>query len=136
MTNESRLRSSSNWPYVAFWREKLGGGAGGGREGGGAAEGAAARGGGEGGERGGFGAAHVPACPVLFMWGGAKPCMFHSDRWLEEVANKHERDGCSGVVEVKGAGHWFPVTHAAFTGDVLDAWLSGRALPTGTRSRL
>ena len=47
-----------------------------------------------------------PQCPVLFLYGGRKPVMFHSERWLKIVAETGGQSIC-----VDGAGHWFMETH-------------------------
>lgn len=120
------IPASRNWPYVRYWQEAFGA--------------LRTRDSSEGREWGsvdkrrGSGARTVPACPVLFMYGGAKPVNFHSERWLRDV----EANGAgSGVVELKGAGHWFPVTHANTTSDVLDAWISeGKVSAVPVRSSL
>ena len=66
--------------------------------------------------------ARVPSCPLLYMYGADKPARFHGDRWLEDV-----RASGGQVVEVKGAGHWFQVTHADQVNEVLIRWLEDTA---------
>jgi cis-3-alkyl-4-acyloxetan-2-one decarboxylase len=52
-------------------------------------------------------ALYRPRCPVLFLWGERKPVMFHSDQWLQIVADSGGR--AEGLA---GAGHWLMETHA------------------------
>jgi pimeloyl-ACP methyl ester carboxylesterase len=59
-----------------------------------------------------------PRCPVLFIWGERKPVMFHSDRWLEIVAQSGGRG-----IGLDGAGHWFMETHPEETNRLLSEWL-------------
>ena len=121
-----------NWPYLRFWQEQLararrkGGGAGGGADRG--ADRGADGGAGRGGRRG-----RVPSCPTLYMYGADKPSRFHGDDWLVAV----EGNGAgSGVVRVEGAGHWFPVTHAAEVNARLTEWLDTVVeLPPTPKSR-
>lgn len=60
-----------------------------------------------------------PRCPVLFLYGERKPLMFHSQRWLEIVAESGGRS--RGVA---GAGHWFMETHPGTVNEELAAWFS------------
>jgi len=58
-----------------------------------------------------------PACPVLYLFGEAKPLMFHSDRWLQIVADS------GGYAEgITGAGHWLMETHAKDVNEKLLDW--------------
>jgi pimeloyl-ACP methyl ester carboxylesterase len=58
-----------------------------------------------------------PKCPVLFLYGERKPMMFHSDKWLQIVA-----DSGGGSVGVPGAGHWLMETHAGPVNEWLEDW--------------
>lgn len=78
----------------------------------------------------------VPSCPLLYMYGTAKPARFHGDRWIRDVLNGGESNR---VVAVEGAGHWFLVTHAGEVNDALLQWLDDTANLSSTpqqRSRL
>lgn len=48
-----------------------------------------------------------PTCPLLFMYGLKKNCMFHDDEYLKKIA---ATDGCSSVG--MDAGHWFMIDDA------------------------
>ena len=138
------IPSARNWPYLRFWQEKWSGVRGG------AAEAVAAVTTGREGdakrvsdvpatsavsaedvdederrrrrkEKRGR-SARIPSCPLLYMYGADKPARFHGDRWLEDV-----RASGGQVVEVKGAGHWFQVTHADQVNEVLIRWLEDTA---------
>lgn len=145
------IPSSRNWPYFCFWQELLRASQPAMfRRGSGAERGAV---GGEGREENekkskksspgdsvgtkdellvsGVGATgrlrsgdKVPSCPLLYMYGADKRVRFHGDRWLHNVRNNGPG---SEVVEVKGAGHWFPVTHASLVNEVLIRWLEDTA---------
>ena len=114
-----------NWPYLAFWRERLG-----------------RRARGDGGDgngnmviRGVKGNRRVPHCPVLYMYGADKPSRFHGDGWLAGV----RANGVGSlVVRVENAGHWFPVTHADVVNERLTRWLDliGDLPRTSIRSAL
>jgi len=58
-----------------------------------------------------------PKCPVLFVYGERKPMMFHSDRWLQIVA-----DSGGGSVGIPGAGHWLMETHSGQVNELLKDW--------------
>jgi pimeloyl-ACP methyl ester carboxylesterase len=61
-----------------------------------------------------------PKCPVLYLFGEAKPLMFHSPKWLQIVA------GSSGRAEgIAGAGHWLMETHAGIVNELLVDWFEG-----------
>lgn len=60
-----------------------------------------------------------PRCPVLYLFGERKPLMFHSEKWLEIVA---ESGGWSKGIE--GAGHWLMESHADAVNRELLNWLS------------
>jgi pimeloyl-ACP methyl ester carboxylesterase len=48
-------------------------------------------------------------CPLLFMWGGKKKCMFHDKQFLARVQGT---EGSKALV-VPDGGHWFAKTHSA-----------------------
>ena len=143
---EPNAKAALNWPYLAFWREKIA-----------AARPAPARPDdqreeagetpertdsawgkshatreGEKTPRGDRGGGRVPTCPTLYMFGGHKPARFHGDRWLREVrANGPGSD----AVEMPG-GHWFLVSHAEEVNERLARWLEEIAtLPGNARVR-
>jgi len=58
-----------------------------------------------------------PGCPVLYLYGQAKPVMFHSDRWLKMVEESGGR--CKGIA---GAGHWFMETHPDVVNQSIADW--------------
>lgn len=80
---QAELKSRCNYPYFYFWRGML-----------------LPR------WRSSLLGYYRPGCPVLYLYGQAKPVMFHSERWLKIVA---ESGGKSAGVA--GAGHWFMETH-------------------------
>ena len=61
---------------------------------------------------------YKPACPVLFIYGGNKPLMFHSDRWLEILEKTSGRSEC-----IAGGAHWFMETHPEEINGLIDEWL-------------
>jgi len=66
---------------------------------------------------------YQPACPLLYLYGQAKPVMFHSERWLRIVAESGGR--CSGI---EGAGHWFMETHPEAVNLAIKEWcLTGKS---------
>jgi pimeloyl-ACP methyl ester carboxylesterase len=78
------IRSRYNYPYFYFWRAML-----------------------VPGWRDRFLRRYRPQCPVMYLFGEAKPVMFHSEKWLEIVA-----DGGGRAEGLAGAGHWLMETHA------------------------
>jgi pimeloyl-ACP methyl ester carboxylesterase len=62
-----------------------------------------------------------PRCPVLYLYGARKPLMFHSEKWIQIVA---ESGGRSQGVE--GAGHWLMETHAEVVNPELLAWFQAQ----------
>ena len=121
------VSAALNWPYAAFWRERLRGGGGGGED----EEKTSAD------ERriGDASSRRVPSCATLYMYGTDKPARFHGDRWLKDV---RENPAGGKVVAVEGAGHWFLVTHASATNEALSTWLreTEDAPPPRSRSAL
>ena len=64
-----------------------------------------------------------PNCPVLYLFGKRKPLMFHSQKWLQIVADS------GGYAEgIAGAGHWLMETHAEAVNEKIGDWF--RDLPT------
>jgi pimeloyl-ACP methyl ester carboxylesterase len=62
---------------------------------------------------------YVPKCPTLFMYGLAKPVMFHSDRWLK-VLSEH-----GGSYEaITDGDHWFMESHATQVNASIQRWLN------------
>ena len=61
---------------------------------------------------------YTPQCPILFIYGGNKPLMFHSERWLKIVEQTSGRNEC-----IEGAGHWFMESHADQVNQLIGAWL-------------
>lgn len=60
---------------------------------------------------------YQPGCPVLYLYGKRKPVMFHSERWLQIVAE------CGGRSEgIDGAGHWFMETHPDIVNQAIAGW--------------
>jgi pimeloyl-ACP methyl ester carboxylesterase len=68
-----------------------------------------------------------PQCPVLFLWGGRKPVMFHSMKWLEIVEASGGHSRC-----VEGAGHWLMESHADEVNRVIRDWLSRGVVQPGS----
>ena len=70
-----------------------------------------------------------PKLPTLFFFGKRKPFMFHSARWLAQLATT---PGC----EVKGldAGHWMMKQKPAEFNATLRAWLDKTPAPSPTEA--
>lgn len=62
-----------------------------------------------------------PNCPVLYLYGQAKPVMFHSERWLKIVTESSGR--CIGIAS---AGHWFMETHPHVVNQAIADWCEPR----------
>ncbi len=90
----ARLKSRFNYPYFYFWRGMF-----------------LSR------WKGSLLGYYKPTCPVLFLYGQAKPVMFHSERWLKIVAESGGR--CQGV---DGAGHWFMESHPDIVNQAIADW--------------
>ncbi len=58
-----------------------------------------------------------PTCPLLYLYGLAKPVMFHSERWLKIVAKAGGRSA-----GIEGAGHWFMETHPEQVNQAIADW--------------
>jgi pimeloyl-ACP methyl ester carboxylesterase len=95
----STLRSRCNYPYFYYWRSLM-------------LPWARSRLLGE----------YRPQCPVLYIYGGAKPLMFHTDHWLSIV----EQTGGQNVCIEQGS-HWFMEAQAAQTNELLNEWLGKNA---------
>lgn len=65
-----------------------------------------------------------PRCPVLYLYGKRKPLMFHSEKWLQIVADTGGRS--QGV---EGAGHWLMETHPEAVNENLLAWFEAVDTP-------
>lgn len=66
-----------------------------------------------------------PSCPVLYLWGEAKPFHFHSERWLEMVEASGGR-----YKDIEGAWHWLQLSHASEINAEIRAFLpEPRAAP-------
>ena len=91
----STLRSRCNYPYFYFWRSNLLPWA-----------------------RKRLLGDYTPHCPVMYVYGGNKPLMFHTPQWLDTVAASGGRTHC-----LEAASHWFMESHPQATNELLDAWL-------------
>lgn len=60
-----------------------------------------------------------PRCPVLYLFGERKPVMFHSEKWLQIVAESGGR--AEGIA---GAGHWLMETHATNVNEELTGFFN------------
>jgi pimeloyl-ACP methyl ester carboxylesterase len=60
---------------------------------------------------------YTPQCAVLYLYGAAKPVMFHSDRWLQTV---DETGGRS--VSLADGDHWFMESHPTEVNDLIREW--------------
>ena len=88
------LRSRFNYPYFYFWRDTL-----------------------IPWKRGQLLGRYRPQCPVLYLWGEAKPVMFHSEKWLQIVA-----DSGGHAEGLAGAGHWLMESHAESVNKKIAGW--------------
>lgn len=95
----SGLRSCCNYPYFYFWRATVLPWA-----------------------RSRLLGRYRPQCSVLFIYGGNKPLMFHSARWLEIVEQSGGQSAC-----IDEGSHWFMESHPAQTNQLLSDWLSEKA---------
>ena len=62
---------------------------------------------------------YKPRCPVLFIYGGKKPLMFHSERWLKTLDETGGRTEC-----IEDGAHWFMQTHAEPVNALIESWLT------------
>ena len=62
---------------------------------------------------------YKPQCPVLFIYGGEKPLMFHSERWLQTLEETGGRTVC-----IQNGGHWFMQTHPEQVNALIEPWLT------------
>ncbi len=63
-----------------------------------------------------------PPCPVLYIYGELKPFMFHSPKWLAQVAAQP-----GSKVQAFRTGHWVMVEQPAVFNECVSAWL-GKAI--------
>ena len=65
----------------------------------------------------------TPSCPILFIYGGRKPFMFHAKTWADGLlASKANR------VEEFDTGHWVMAEQPDRFNKVVDDWLSAPVL--------
>ena len=62
---------------------------------------------------------YKPQCPVLFIYGGKKPLMFHSERWLRTLGETGGRTEC-----IEDGNHWFMQTHPEPVNALIESWLT------------
>ena len=62
---------------------------------------------------------YVPQCQVLFIYGGNKPLMFHSERWLHTLKRTGGRHEC-----IEDGDHWFMESHPQIVNGFIHEWLS------------
>lgn len=99
------VRSRFNYPYFYFWRALLLPGA-----------------------RKQLLRHYRPRCPILFIYGGNKPVMFHSKQWIKLVLKTGGRTEC-----LEGGAHWFMETHPEDVNALIKEWLAARsASPSAT----
>jgi len=91
---QAELKSRCNYPYFYFWRGML-----------------VPR------WKSSLLGYYRPGCPVLYLFGQAKPVMFHSERWLKIVAESGGRS-----TAIAGAGHWFMETHPDIVNRAIADW--------------
>ncbi len=91
------LRSRCNYPYFYFWRSTLVPWL-----------------------RSRLIGRYRPQSPVLYLYGGRKPLMFHTDRWLDIVEKTGGRNEC-----IEDAAHWFMEDRPDATNALVTAWLAG-----------
>ena len=58
-----------------------------------------------------------PKCRVLYIYGGDKPLMFHSPRWLDIVVQCGGKNVC-----ISEGSHWFMEAQAEQTNSLLSEW--------------
>jgi len=66
--------------------------------------------------------------PLLFVYGERKPFMFHSTRWLEQMAAKP-----GNAVRGLPCGHWVMISRAEAFHAIVRDWLRGQAPIQATR---
>jgi pimeloyl-ACP methyl ester carboxylesterase len=76
----------------------------------------------------------TPSCPTLFVFGGAKPVRFHSQKWIDAVLEKKKVNG-SDVIEIENAGHWFVVENVDETFELVEKWLKETRADSGTETQ-
>ena len=62
---------------------------------------------------------YTPQCPVLFIHGGDKPVMFHSERWIHILRRTGGRHEC-----IEDGDHWFMESHPKIVNGFIHEWLS------------
>ena len=93
------LRSRYNYPYFYFWRTNL-----------------------LPWRRRQLLGRYRPGCSVCFIYGGAKPLMFHTERWLSIVEKGGGTNHCLADAE-----HWFMESHIEQTNKLIHDWLAATA---------
>ena len=61
----------------------------------------------------GFGR-YFPSCPVAYVYGKKKPCQFHTQRWLDKVAEDPKN-----FVQGLNTGHWITKEQPSFVIDLI-----------------
>ena len=103
----AQIRSRYNYPYYYFWRDTL-----------------------HPWNRSRLLGRYRPSCPVLYLFGERKPLMFHSQKWLQIVADSGGR-----TEGIAGAGHWLMETHAEVVNELIGDWFSDLPNETANDSR-
>ena len=63
---------------------------------------------------------YEPQCPIFYIYGGRKPLMFHSRKWLDLLARTGGGHAC-----VEDGDHWFMDTHPEPVNQWIEAWFTG-----------
>ena len=63
---------------------------------------------------------YVPRCPTLFIYGMAKPVMFHSSRWLQVL-----NDNQGAHLGIPDGDHWFMESHPDQVNSAIRDWIDG-----------
>ena len=95
----STLRSRCNYPYFYYWRSLVLPWA-----------------------RRRLLGVYCPRCPVLFIYGGKKPLMFHTDHWLDVVKQTGGKNAC-----IEDGAHWFMEQQSDQTNELLNDWLDNNS---------
>ena len=59
----------------------------------------------------------VPTFPLLFLYGGRKPIMFHTQKWLDLLETTGGASAC-----IEDGDHWFMESHATEVNDMIHTW--------------
>ena len=59
----------------------------------------------------------VPNFPLLYLYGGRKPIMFHTQRWLDLLETTSGASTC-----IEDGDHWFMESHAAEVNEMIHTW--------------